>query len=109
MIIGAAMAKVFLAKTSDVPEGKIKQIKVEGKDDIALANVSGNYYAMRGLCNHQEGPLGEGELVGNVVTCPWHGSKWDVITGKLVEFPLELDPEPTYPVTVEGDSIFAEL
>jgi nitrite reductase/ring-hydroxylating ferredoxin subunit len=103
------MAKIFLAKAAEVPPGKIKQIKVEGMDEIALANVGGTYYAMRGLCGHQEGPLGEGELEGNVVTCPWHGAKWDVTTGNLVEFPMELEKEPIYKVVVEGDSVFAEL
>ena len=103
------MTRIFLTKVADLPPGKIKQVKVDGADDIVLANVGGTFHAMRGLCQHQGGPLGEGELAGNVITCPWHGAKWDVTSGKCVEFPLELEDEPTYKVIVEGDSVFVEL
>jgi nitrite reductase/ring-hydroxylating ferredoxin subunit len=64
---------------------------------------------MRGLCHHQGGPLAEGELEGNIITCPWHGAKWDVTTGKLSEFAIELDDEPTYKVVEEGDELFIEV
>ena len=103
------MTKLKIAKLSQLPVGSMKQVKVEGKDDVAVANVNGKIYAMRGICNHEGGPLGEGEFDGKIVTCPWHGSKWDITTGKLVEFPIELDPEPTYKVTVEGDDIYIEI
>ncbi len=53
------------------------------------------------------GPLGEGELEGNVVTCPWHGWQYDVTTGKVVMSPsLGVD---TYPVEVRGDEIFVDV
>ena len=74
-----------------------------------LANVGGTIYAMRGVCNHAGGPLAEGTLEGEIITCPWHGSKWDVKTGKCTEFAIDLDPEPVYKVTVEGDDIYIEV
>ena len=98
-----------MAKFSDYPAGTIKQVKVEGKDDVAIANVDGKIYAMRAKCNHMGGPLGKGKLDGKIVTCPWHGSKWDVTNGHMVEFRTELDAEPTYKVTVKGDDIFIDL
>ncbi len=57
----------------------------------------------------RERPLSEGELNGNVITCPWHGAKWDVTTGKLVEFPLPLDDEKQYQAAVEGEDVFIEV
>lgn len=102
------MAKILIGKQSDFKPG-LNKVTVEGHDEIVLANIDGKFYAMRGLCNHQGGPLSEGELEGNVITCPWHGSRWDVTTGKLVEFPVELDDEPTYKVIVEGDQLFLEI
>jgi nitrite reductase/ring-hydroxylating ferredoxin subunit len=87
----------------------MKKVVVEGMDDIVVANVGGKIYAMRGVCNHQGGPLSEGELNGNVITCPWHGAQWDVTTGKLVEFPLPLDDERKYKATVEGGDVFIEV
>jgi len=44
-----------------------------------------------------------------VITCPWHGAKWDVKTGQCAEFAIDLDPEPIYTVTTEGDSIYIEI
>jgi nitrite reductase/ring-hydroxylating ferredoxin subunit len=75
---------------------------------ILIANVGGELFAMRATCNHMAGPLDEGTLEGNVVTCPLHGSKWDVKTGSLVEFVRPLPPEQTYVVTVKGDEILVE-
>ena len=103
------MAKVHIGKTTDLQPGKMKLVKIEGKDEIVLANVNGKFHAMRGHCNHEGGPLWEGELEQNVITCPWHGAKWDVSTGSLVEFPLDLDPEPYYAVTVEGEDLYIDV
>ena len=103
------MAKVLVGKVSEIPVGSLKAAQVEGKDEIVLANVGGTIYAMRGLCNHQGGPLAEGTLEEAVITCPWHGAKWDVTSGKNVEFAIDLDPEPTYKVSVDGDDIFIEV
>ncbi len=49
---------------------------------VALANVSGEFHAIDGLCPHQGGPLGTGALCGAVLTCPWHGWQFDVATGR---------------------------
>jgi nitrite reductase/ring-hydroxylating ferredoxin subunit len=102
------MAKVLVGKVSEIPVGSLKACHVEGQDEIVLANVGGTIYAMRGVCNHAGGPLPEGTLEGSVITCPWHGAKWDVTSGKNVEFAIDLDPEPVYPVSIEGDDIFIE-
>lgn len=103
------MAKVPLGKESDVPPGTMKQFQVPGKDDVLVANIDGKLYAMRGVCNHAGGPLGEGTLEGKIATCPWHGSKWDVTTGKLTEFAIELDDEPVYSAVVENGEIYIEI
>ena len=75
---------------------------------VLVANVGGEFFAMKAECNHRGGPLDEGTLEGNVVTCPLHGSKWDVKTGNLIEFVRPLPPEPTYKVSVEGEQIMVE-
>ena len=103
------MGKINVAKVSEVAPGAMKLCSIEGHDDIVLANVAGTFYAMRGVCNHAGGPLAEGTLEGEIVICPWHGSKWDLKTGKCTEFPVELDPEPIYTVSLEGDDVFVEI
>jgi len=77
-------------------------------DRILVANVGGEFYAMRAKCNHMGGALDKGTLENNVVTCPLHGSKWDVKTGALVQFVRPLPPETVYRVLVEGDQISVE-
>ncbi|MGI0100181.1 MAG: Rieske (2Fe-2S) protein [Candidatus Micrarchaeaceae archaeon] len=101
------MAKISIGKQTDFKDG-LNKVSIEGMDDIVVAKIDGKFYAMRGICNHQGGPLAEGTLEANVITCPWHGAKWDVTTGKLVEFPMELDEEPTYQISTEGDELFID-
>lgn len=101
------MGKILVGKASEIKPGSMKGVVADGKN-IVIANVDGKFYAMRGLCNHQDGPLAEGELEGNIITCPWHGSKWDVTTGKMTEFPIDLDDEPTYAVTMEGEDLYVD-
>lgn len=81
--------------------------EVEG-ERILVANVEGHFYAMRATCNHMSGSLDKGTIEGNIITCPLHKSRWDVITGKLIWFPRLLPPEPIYPVTISEDKILVE-
>jgi nitrite reductase (NADH) small subunit len=73
---------------------------------VALANCAGKLCAINNVCLHRGGPLGEGELNGQVVTCPWHGWQYDVTTGKLVNNPAV--GVETFPVEVRGDDIFVD-
>src|SRR5207244_2698616 len=66
------MARVRVGSASDVPVGEGRVIDAAGKT-IALFNVGRRYYAIDNTCAHRGGPLGEGDLDGAVVTCPWHG------------------------------------
>lgn len=101
------MAFVQVCKTSDVPLGNIRPFKANGKD-VAIANVDGKFYCINGHCTHKGGPLGEGELDGEVVTCPWHGARFDVTTGTVLS-----PPAPTavscFKLKVEGDQILVDV
>ena len=100
------MAFVRAASKSDVPAGKIREVQVNGAA-VALANVGGKFCAINGVCMHESGPLGEGELEGQVVTCPWHGWQFDVTTGKVVQNPT-IGVE-SYPVEVRGEDVFVDV
>ncbi|HEV2245422.1 MAG TPA: Rieske 2Fe-2S domain-containing protein [Terriglobia bacterium] len=93
---------VTVAKLSELDPGIAKAVEVNGKA-IAVFNVNGKIFATDNTCLHQGGPLGEGMLEGNVVTCPWHMWQYNVCTGENLEDSL-LKLE-TYPVQVEGDDI----
>ena len=75
----------------DVPSGNIKHVEVE-ENEILLANSDGKVYALCDRCSHMNAPLSMGTLNGKVVTCPMHGARFDVTTGKKVGEPMALDP-----------------
>jgi nitrite reductase/ring-hydroxylating ferredoxin subunit len=90
-------------KTSDVPVGSMKLVKL-GDTEIVVANVDGQFCAFANLCPHEQGPLAEGELEGDIVVCPWHFTTFNVRTGEAVEG-LTDEPIPVYELRVEGDDI----
>jgi len=97
---------VKVCKTTDVKVGCGKSIEIGGKP-LALFNVDGGFYAINDVCGHRGGPLGEGELDGKTVICPWHGWRYNVTTGEN-----ELVPDlPTekYDVKVDGEYILVDL
>jgi nitrite reductase (NADH) small subunit len=96
------MAFVTVARVEDVPPGTCKHVRA-GEEEIALANVDDEIYATQGHCLHLQGPLGDGELEGAVLTCPWHGWQYDVRTG-LKEFDHAIELR-TYEVRVDNGEI----
>lgn len=107
------MGYLKVADVSDLRDGQMKIVDVEGTG-VLLANVGGSYYAIANKCTHLGGSLGEGTLAGSVVTCPRHGAKFDITTGKAVGKAkiafVKLMPkdEKSYPVKVDGTSIMVE-
>ena len=94
------------AQVSEIPAGSIREIHIAGKA-VALANVEGKFYAMSSVCLHRGGPLGQGELHGTVVTCPWHGWDYDVTSGKVVQNPSA--EVPCYLTEVRGEEVFVDV
>jgi nitrite reductase/ring-hydroxylating ferredoxin subunit len=93
---------VTVASVDDVPPGSGKVVQAGGRT-LALFNVDGRFYALDNTCLHRGGPVGEGDLEGVVVTCPWHGFQYDVTTGRNV-----FDPEvglESFPVRVAGGEV----
>lgn len=89
--------------TDDIPPGTCK-LGVVGDKQVAIFNVDGQFYATQAECTHRGGPLCEGALWGDVITCPWHGSEFNVRTGQVVGPPAEV-PLKTYKVQVESGKI----
>ena len=75
----------------DIHLGKMKHVEVE-ENEILLANSDGKMYTLCDRCSHMNAPLSLGTLNGKVVTCPMHGARFDVATGKKVGEPMALDP-----------------
>jgi NAD(P)H-dependent nitrite reductase small subunit len=98
---------VAVAKTSEIPDQSAKCVQAEGRK-IALFNVGGKFYALEDDCPHEHAPLSDGDIDGGEVECPWHGSRFNLKTGKVTMDPAEEDVR-SYPVRVAGDSIEVEM
>ena len=74
---------VKVATTGDLAPGQGKMVEVNGTE-IALFNLQGNFYAINNTCPHRGGPLSEGEIEGEQVTCPWHGAIFNIKSGEVL-------------------------
>ena len=86
----------------------MKAVDLEGEERICIVNFEGKYYALGNVCTHLGGPLDEGTLEGYEVECPWHGSKFDVRTGKPTKPPAR-QAVPVYKVKVEDNNILVRM
>jgi nitrite reductase (NADH) small subunit/3-phenylpropionate/trans-cinnamate dioxygenase ferredoxin subunit len=71
---------------ADLPPGRAAEVTVAGRA-VALFNVNGTFYALENRCPHRGGPLGQGFVDGQQVSCPWHNWTFDVTTGENVAGP----------------------
>ncbi len=93
-----------VAKVSEVGPGQLKRVELANGTQVCLANVDGTLFAIGGACTHMGGPLGDGALDGETVTCPWHGAMFDVTSGEVQGPPAD-ESEPTYEVRIQGDEV----
>ena len=98
---------VKVAETKEVAEGQVRVVEAKGQR-LALSHVGGEFFALEDLCTHDDGPLGEGSLLGDLIECPRHGARFSVRTGQPVTLPAVL-PVKTYPVKVSGSEIFVHV
>jgi nitrite reductase (NADH) small subunit len=77
---------IYLCSVADIHKGNSKTFSIADEKviqkDIAVFNINGNFCAISNICVHKGGPLSQGILEESIVTCPWHGWKYDVRTGK---------------------------
>jgi nitrite reductase/ring-hydroxylating ferredoxin subunit len=99
-------AFVAVAQVRDLAPGEMKFVAID-RERIVLANVDGQFYALRDMCGHRNAPLSRGRLDGHIVECPLHFAQFDVRTGKLLDGPVSADV-PVYEVRVEGDTVFVK-
>ena len=89
------------------PEGTLRRVEV-GETAVCVARTVDGWLAFDDTCTHEECSLAEGELDGEVVICPCHGSEFDVRTGDVVT-PPALDPLPIYEAREDGGTLFVRL
>ena len=98
---------VKVVRTTDFEPGQARLVEVKGKR-IALFKVGGEYCAIDNTCTHRGGPLVQGKISGYEVTCPFHGSKFDIRTGEVLGPPAS-QSVACYGVRVEGGDLVLEV
>ena len=95
------MAELDVALVEEFPPGSVK-IVLAGSISVGVYNLDGEYYAIEDRCSHDDGPLCEGDWdpEERVVTCPRHGSNFDLRTGRPLSLPA-WEPVDVFPVHVE--------
>jgi nitrite reductase (NADH) small subunit len=101
------MARVRIGSTADLPAaGQAREFEI-GERVVCVANVNGEYSALDNVCPHRGGPLGQGYIEGDKLTCPWHGWQFDPKTGAVAHAPSQ--KIATYSLQLEGDDVFVEI
>jgi nitrite reductase/ring-hydroxylating ferredoxin subunit len=104
----AGMGKFTTVTALDTLEGReLAAFGVSG-NRIAIATVGDNFHAFGDTCTHQGCSLADGELEGTTVTCPCHGSQFNVTTGDVLRGPAH-EPVLSYPVRLEDNALQVEV
>ena len=101
------MGFVKVASVKDLQAGGMIGVEVGGKE-VVVVNSEGKYYTIGNRCTHTGCMLADGTLKGANVTCPCHGSTFDVRTGNVVKGPAK-KPEPVYETKIEGEQILVNV
>jgi 3-phenylpropionate/trans-cinnamate dioxygenase ferredoxin subunit len=97
---------VRVGNANDVRDGEMHVFDVAGTR-VNVANADGHLYAIDDTCTHQACSLAKGELDGTTVTCPCHGSQFDVTSGAVLRGPAQR-PVRSRVVQVDGEDLLAE-
>lgn len=101
----------YLCLKTEIKKGESKAFSISRdkgiKQDIAVFNIDDNFYAISNVCVHKGGPLSQGTLENSMVTCPWHGWKYNVFNGKSPH--RGGDSVNSYKIHVIGNKLYLDL
>ncbi len=97
---------VRVASVDEIAVGKMKRVELRGHP-VLIANVDGRYFAVDDTCTHEDASLSSGSLKGELVKCPLHGSRFNVMTGEVLDDPAEQNLR-AYAVRIEGQDILIQ-
>jgi 3-phenylpropionate/trans-cinnamate dioxygenase ferredoxin subunit len=98
---------IRVTTVADCPVGGLKSVAADGQQ-IVLANVDGDVYALLDQCSHEEYPLSDGDLEGTDLVCMYHGARFDVCTGKNKALPA-IRPVRSFPVDIREGDVYVEV
>jgi sulfoxide reductase heme-binding subunit YedZ len=88
---------------ADIPENRARIVCLSG-ERVAIFRYDGHISVVSNVCQHQNGPLGEGKIVYGCITCPWHGYQYQPDTGASP--PPFVEKVPTFNVRVKNSRVF---
>ena len=94
---------IAISSIDELSEGERLFVEIDDLP-IVVFNIAGEIFAIGDVCSHDDGPLGEGDLEDYEISCPRHGAKFDVKTGKALSLPAVVDI-PAYPTRVTNGQI----
>ncbi len=101
------MAFVLLCAAADIPSGEMRRVDAAGLE-LACYHVGERSYVTSAICTHERADLTGGRLEGGVVTCPLHGARFDVSTGRVLRPPAH-EPLKIYAVRLRDGRVEADL
>jgi sulfoxide reductase heme-binding subunit YedZ len=88
---------------ADIPDNRARIVCLSG-ERVAIFKYDGKISVVSNVCQHQNGPLGEGKIVAGCITCPWHGYQYVPETGASP--PPFVEKVPTFNVRVKNGRVF---
>ena len=101
----ASSGFVAVCQVDDIPEKRARIFFLAG-ERVAVFRYDGRVSAVSNVCQHQNGPLGEGKIIDGCITCPWHGFQYRPEDGASP--PPFVEKVPTFRVRVEGDQVLID-
>lgn len=91
----------------DVKDGEPQTVKLDGVS-IGVYRVGDAFHAVHDVCTHEFALLSQGYQEGDVIECPLHQARFNVVTGKCLG-PLAKTDLAVFPVKLDGDDLLVEL
>jgi nitrite reductase/ring-hydroxylating ferredoxin subunit len=101
------LTQIKVCVLDEIPAGELKQFNV-GEMEILAVSSDGRYFCLAARCTHAGAPLVDGEILGDVLICPWHGSNFRMADGSVLKGPAE-QPLRVFKNAVKGNELFIEF
>jgi nitrite reductase/ring-hydroxylating ferredoxin subunit len=101
------MMQLPICRLNEVPAGSMKQFDINGHE-LIIAHINDRFYCLDARCTHAGAPLAEGDLNGDILTCPWHYSQFVVSDGSVLRGPANASLK-IYETIIKDDQLFVVL
>jgi len=90
-----------------IPPESVKSFRIDGKE-VMVINNKGKLFCLQARCTHAGAPLAEGRIEDDILTCPWHGSKFRITDGEVINGPAKKGLQ-VYKNIIKDDFLYIEL